>query len=464
MTAQIETAVGNAFATAAKSDAGYLDEAANSHGREKVQMVLNALARTTTDAPHLVEIGPGGGAALQYLADSLTGTADRPGTLDVTLIEAPGVVSQALARVIDGYNAAGLGTCTLTSGLAQNLGSILEHPVDIVAASALIHEVYSYGSGYRGIHEMMQTLPAILKPGGHFAYRDVRTVDAATLHETVTQTYTHRGWLQFVRMFTPQYLNGSRHPYHRSSDYPTVRQDSRIVALEDIDPRTTAVITGPIGLFREIQRHYITFRDYAWRSGLLGFVPHLDGQLGADWIDAEAGHKRVHFTLTESEWLFPALLKNASEPYGDHYVTDGDIFDEYTDAAIIELLASAEDGDERGAAVWGEWIEREGHETYIYLTLGELLAEFAIRSAEANTGTVMMPLTSDDVITPERAYYTRYLRKRLPNALPDGKQLVLFTNVPTSDTEALRAGMEILRPLCSREAMARLHSALAQTI
>ncbi|MEU2717812.1 hypothetical protein [Streptomyces sp. NPDC007205] len=465
MTVQTETAAGHAFATAAKSAAGYLDEAANSHGREKVQMVLNALARTETDAPHLVEIGPGGGAALQYLTDSLTCTANRPRTLDVTLIEAPGVLSQALARAIDGYNAADLGTCSLTFGLAQDLGTILDRPVDIVAASALMHEVYSYGSGYRGIHEMMQTLPTIVKPGGHFAYRDVRTVNAATLHETVTHTYTHRGWLQFIRMFTPQYLRDSLHPYHHSGDDPTVRQDSRRIALENIDPRTSAVITGPIGLFREIQRHYITFRDYAWRSGALGFLPRLDGQLSADWIDAAAGHKRVHFTLTEAEWISPrqrALLKTVSEPYGDHYVTDGDIFDECTDAALIELLTSAETGNEQCAAVWREWIEREGHETYVYLTLNELLTEFAISSAEANTNTVMMPRTARDVVTPERAYYTRYLQKHLPNPLPDGKQLVLFTNIPAHDTDALTAGIETLRPLCSRAAMARLHSALTQ--
>ncbi|MEU8886243.1 hypothetical protein [Streptomyces hydrogenans] len=465
MTAQAETTTGHGFATAAKSAAGYLDEAANSNGREKVQMVLKALTRTEIDTPHLVEIGPGGGAALQYLIESLTSATDRPRRLDVTLIEAPGIVSETLARTIDRYNATDLGTCTLTNGLAQEMGAILDRPVDIVAASALMHEVYSYGSGYRGIHEMMQSLPTVLKPGGHFAYRDVRTVDAGTLHETDTHAYTHRGWLQFIRMFTPQYLRDSLHPYHHSGDDPTVRQGSRRVALEDIDPRTSAIITGPIGLFREIQRHYITFRDYAWRSGALGFIPQLDGQYAADWIDAATGHKRVHFKLTEAEWVSPrqrALLKNISEPYGDHYVTDGDIFDECTDAAIIELLTAAENGNEPCAAVWGEWIEREGHETYVYLTLSELLTEFAISSAEANTNTVMMPRTARDVLTPGRAYYTRYLHNRLPNPLPDGKQLVLFTNIPAHDTEAITAGVETLRPLCNRATMARLHSALIQ--
>lgn len=115
-----------------------------------------------------------------------------------------------------------------------------------------------------------------------------------------------------------------------------------------------------------------------------------------------------------------------------------------------------------GARRCGEWIEREGHETYVYLTLNELLTEFAITSAQANTDTVMMPRTPRDVVTPERAYYTRYLQKRLPNPLADGKQLVLFTNIPAHDTQALTAGIETLRPLCSRAAMARLNCALTQ--
>ncbi|MFD9084563.1 class I SAM-dependent methyltransferase [Streptomyces erythrochromogenes] len=459
MTAQTETAGG--FATAAKSAAGYLDQAANSHGAEKIGMTLRAL-QTKTGAAHLVEIGPGGGAALNHLTETLTATADRRGTLDVTLIEAPGIVSQTLAEAVENYNASKLGTCTLITGFAQELDSILGRAVDVVAASALMHEVYSYGNGYRGIHEMMRTLPIVLKPGGHFAYRDVYTVDAPTLHETVTQTYTDGVWLQFIRMFVPQYLSDGRHPYHHSADDPTVRQNSRTVALEKIDPKTSAIITGPIGLFREIQRHYITFRDYAWRSGALGFIPDLDGRFSADWIDADAGHKRVHFTLTES--LSPrqrALMTTVSERFEDHYVMDGDRFDEWTDAALVDLLTSAENGDERCGTVWGEWIEREGHETYGYLTPGELLAKFAISSAEAKTGTVMMPRTLRDVVTAERAYYTRYLR-RLPNPLPDGKLLVLFTNIPVTDTDALTTGLATLAHLCSREDMTRLNSALAQ--
>ncbi|MEV8109029.1 methyltransferase domain-containing protein [Streptomyces sp. NPDC088135] len=458
MTVQTETAGGHVFATAAKSTAGYLDEGTNLNGPEKIGMVLRALGRTEADRPHLVEIGPGGGAALQHLTDSLTRA------LDITLIEAPGVVSQTLTHAIERFKAADLGTCTLINGWAQDLETLLAGKrADIITASALLHEVYSYGTGYQGIHELMRTLIAVLKPGGHFAYRDVLTVDAPTLHETVTQTYDAPVWLLFISMFAPEYLRGSRHPYHRSSDTPTVRQNSCTVALENIDPRTSAVITGPIGLFREIQRHYITLRKDVWRSGVLGFRPDMDGWFSADWINSEAGQRRVHFEFTEG--ISPRLLAvmtALSEPFKDHRAMDGDTFDTCTDAAIIGLLTAAKNGDERCAVVWRDWNTSEGHETYGYLTVAELLTEFAIKSAEANTGTVMLPLMTDDVATPGRAYYTRYLRNHLPNPLRDGKQLILFTNVPVTDTEAITTGLEILRPLCSRDAMAQIHSAIAQ--
>lgn len=100
--------------------------------------------------------------------------------------------------------------------------------------------------------------------------------------------------------------------------------------VADLDVGTCAVISAPIGLFREIQRHYITFRDHVWRSGTLGFIPELDGQLAREWLDARTGHKIVHYTLAGAEWLPKAyrdMLDALSEPYADHRTVDGDIFD-----------------------------------------------------------------------------------------------------------------------------------------
>lgn len=332
-----------------KSSAGYLDVASNSHGAEKGFLGRRALERVRSGRMRVVEVGPGGGAAVSYLASQLGKLALED--VHLTLIEAPGVASQSLTRAVGEFNQAG-GTCVLTHGFAQDVERILPAPADVISASALLHEVYSYGGGYGGLHAMMRTLPQVLRPYGFFVYRDVYAVDVPSLHERVIQSYDSLAWLQFLRMFVPQYLRDGTHPYHHAADDVLARQNSRIVRIGELDLTACVFIVAPVGLFREIQRHYITFRDHVWRSGALGFTPILDGQLASDWVDFRRGHKRVHYTWTGSDWLprsQKAMLLAMSEAYADHYTIDGDIFDEVTDVALTAFLAAARSGGTPGA-------------------------------------------------------------------------------------------------------------------
>jgi hypothetical protein len=219
-------------------------------------------------------------------------------------------------------------------------------------------------------------------------------------------------------------------------------------------------------LFREIQRHYITFRDHVWRSGALGFVPLLDGQLSAEWLDARTGHKLVHYTLVGTEWLpgaYQDMLEALSEPYADHRTVDGDIFDTCTDVALNAFLAAVEEGDAECSQVWNEWSAREGRETYAYLTTDELLTEFAVNSVQANPDrpTVLLPSGAEDIVVRQRHYYNRYLTKRLANPLWDAKQLVLFRNIPVSDSVMLTEALAGARESFSKHNLARVYAALA---
>lgn len=447
------------FAVEHKTAAGYLDLAANTHGAEKGFLALRALQRVQNARPHVVEIGPGGGAAVSYLASQFAGD-DR--TVHLTLIEAPGVVSESLGRAVEQFSEAG-GTCTLKHGLAQDIDTLLAEPVDVISASALMHEVYSYGGGYSGLHAMMRTLPTVLRPGGFFVYRDVYAVRGASLHERVIHSYDARSWLLFLRMFIPQYLAEGTHPYHRFDDEMVARQGSRIVPVTELDARSCAFIAAPIGLFREVQRHYITCRDHVWRSGVLGFTPILEGQLSNDWVDFRRGHKRVHYRLTDTGWLSEsqrAMLVAMSEAYGDHYTIDGDAFDEVTDAELTAFLAAAERGDEVCGEVWDSWLAREGHETYAYLTIDDLLTAFAVNSAGRQNGTALMPVQVGDIIRKPRDYYNRFLRKRLSTPLTDAKQLVLFQNISLDDMDTLRQALETVQRFCGKANLARVYTAI----
>jgi hypothetical protein len=453
---------GSVFSTALKTAAGYIDVAANAHGEEKAHLAVRALERIQHDRPRLVEIGPGGGSAVAYLASQLA--ADRARSdVHLTLVEVPGVASASLSDAMEAFNR--VGSCELAAGFAQDVGTILDDPVDVVSASALLHEVYSYGGGYSGLHSMIRTLPTVLRPGGMFAYRDVYAVKAPSLHDRCMQTYTSRSWLRFLRMFIPQYLQEGTHPYHSASDLVVFRQDSRVVPAVDLCARTSVVASAPVGVFREIQRHYVTLRDHVWRSGVLGFRPFLEGPLAGDWIDARHGHKRVHYVLTESDWLPDsqrAMLLALSEPYTDHYTVDGDILDECTDIALSSFFQLAERGDGECSTVWQGWATREGRETYAYLTLDALLAAFAVNSAEVaqEQRTVLVPVQVEDVIRRDRAYYNRYLRRAIPNPLKDAKQLVLFSNVPVDDARSLSRGLHCLQQWCSKTSLARVYSAI----
>ncbi|MFD6464136.1 methyltransferase domain-containing protein, partial [Streptomyces roseolus] len=175
--------------------------AANDNGQEKGLLVQRALTRVADADPHIVEIGPGGGAAVAFLASQLQA---QPRNVRLTLIEAPGIASQSLTQAIDHFNT--VGTCALIQGWAQDIESLVGTGVDVISASALLHEVYSYGGAYSGLHTMIRTFPTVLKPYGFFVYRDVYAVPGASLHEPAVQSYSAPSWLEFLRLFLPHYL------------------------------------------------------------------------------------------------------------------------------------------------------------------------------------------------------------------------------------------------------------------
>lgn len=156
------------------------------------------------------------------------------------------------------------------------------------------------------------------------------------------------------------------------------------------------------------------------------------------------------------------MLLALSEEYMDHYTVDGDVFDECTDIALGAFLDLAERGDGECRQVWQSWVTREGRETYAYLTLDALLAAVAVNSCEAaqEERTVMMPLQVTDVLRRDRAYYNRYLRRALPNPLKDAKQLVLFSNIPVTDSRSLGEAMHSMQQWCSKASLARVYAAV----
>ncbi|GAA0987369.1 class IV adenylate cyclase [Nocardiopsis tropica] len=66
-----------------------------------------------------------------------------------------------------------------------------------------------------------------------------------------------------------------------------------------------------------------------------------------------------------------------------------------------------------------------------------------------------------DIVVRQRHYYNRYLSKRLANPLWDAKQLVLFRNIPMSDSVMLTEALTGVRESFGTHNLTRVYAALA---
>lgn len=96
----------------------------------------------------------------------------------------------------------------------------------------------------------------------------------------------------------------------------------------------------------------------------------------------------------KSDAAHKANMLAVSEPFDDHHVIDGDIFDAVSDVALMTFLAAAEHGDHTCSATWQAWLTREGRETDVdYMKTVECLR---IRSRDGFAEITYKPPTNPD--------------------------------------------------------------------
>lgn len=358
----------NNFDSTEKNSGVYLDLAANGNGGEKAMFALEALNRlkaSGTNSVHVIEIGPGGGAALDAVTNAYSDPeSNLPKEIRIAFLELNGIQSESLQAAREKF--AHIGTSKHVEGDARDMAKLFPDGADVIAASAVLHEVYSYGMGYEGVDQTLQALAETVKPNGYFAYRDVFSVENGSQHERKRHIYDKEGWVLFAKLFLPYYLSSATHPYHHEDDKVVFEQDSMRVLAESINPKKYLSINAPVGILRELQRHYITLRDFCWREGALGITPVLEGPLANDWLDIKNGSKRVYYK-SDSSVFDDNLLRVLSEDAADGLkVVDGDTFDSTTDAELGRFLHRVMQEDGTALEVWNKWLSREGSETYVY--------------------------------------------------------------------------------------------------
>lgn len=174
----------------------------------------------------------------------------------------------------------------------------------------------------------------------------------------------------------------------------------------------------------------------------------------------------------------PILSSVSTHISTNMYAVDGDVFNSTTDTLMSEFLKDIIDNGNTSSnwGTWYEWLNREGGETYCYMSLNDFLGNVALRSFEATEGkSIIVPTREDDVMFAPRAYYDRYLKSKLSNPLPDGKQMILFESIPLSSgssgrvereliTSKLSGALGALSVHCSQSVLSKIYTPLRKAL
>jgi len=386
---------------------------------EKISLLKRALDSgelpwTADGKMRIVELGIGGGESLKELREQTDGRED------VELL-AVDIMPKLVASL---KNETGL------DGVAADAGALpfKDGSVSAVNASAIFHEVSSYGTrrrssgmgkteiifGREAVLNTLEELNRILIPGGQLAYRDV-LAPSGDLSQLKTARYFHKSWRSFAGWFMEDFLHSNLH-YH---------EEKEAVSSETVDGLS---LTASVGLQREFQRHYLMFRDFLRNCSPQDFGVSIHR---SDWLDMNKGLKTVTFSLDErlAAHLDLSSLEGHNSAEGLIYRSDSDRFDKIYDDIIEHYFSELRSGSDIGQKfrkLIGDWKEREGLEHYIYGNIGDMLNLSCDASDSTDSHWILFPESSKDIVVAPRFYYNRYLKQVIDEPEKDGKQMISF--------------------------------------
>ncbi len=266
-----------------------------------------------------------------------------------------------------------------------------------------------------------QTLKNLEKvtPWWVLLYRDIYPVDG-DIFTPMKQYYKAQSWVKFIELFLPYYLSRAKHPYGGEP----------IQIMSDGDGGVW--INCPVGLARDLQRHYITFRDHIWRSGVLGFYPAYYTYYKMTPLDNSSTDRKVYYEISDTNRYKRLSLTtddNLYEGQDQHgKYAAGITFDRVTDIAIGELLSL--NPSPNNIANIESWLTREGAEVYIYDSIENFILRVKSVAADLNVSMSVESNANGNRRAIERIsrdHYTSYLSRTLGNtALQDAKLKIEF--------------------------------------
>lgn len=382
----------------------YLEQISNNETEkfgDLKQLIIEDKLPRINDKINVLELGVGGGETMKQLKDQLCGRDD---------INVIGMDSAFMFS--DNFRSA-----TNSEAIVADAGlmPIKENSLSVVNASAILHEISSYGIcaedgkkilGLEAIKKTLNEIKRCLAENGILIYRDVAC--PKNRGEIKTVDYEKKSWQMFIDMYIPILCDASKEVF------PEIFNGYKLDE-ENNNKRITATVQAQ----REIQRHYITFRDYFRKK----IFPEMGIKvIKEEWIEKEKGNKQHSVELSGIALKhYIDRIKSEGQTAGAKDLLlnmSSDEYDDFTDEIIEKCL------DEKNFNFYDEWFRREGREIYTYLNTEELkqaAAENKNSSTKSGSGLV----AKSEKMLP-RYYYQRYLDRIIKNPEFEGKQIINF--------------------------------------
>jgi SAM-dependent methyltransferase len=378
----------------------YLEQISN-NGVEKFgdlkQLIINNKLPRIDGKINILELGVGGGDTMAKLKNQLHGRSD------VNVIG----LDNALMFSDNFQKTTNSDAVVADAGLIP----IKENSLSAVNASAIMHEVSSYGIsiengnkifGPEAVKKSLYEIKKSLVENGILVYRDVACPKNRL--ELKTVNYKRKSWQAFIEMYIPILRKASKDVLPEIFNDYKLKKDCDNISLQ----ATTQVQ-------REIQRHYITFRDYFRKK----IFPEMGIKIiKENWVKKDEGEKKHSIELTEFALEhYINNIKSEKETAGMKKLSIDMLSDEYDDFTD-EIM---EYGFEQKISEFNdEWFRREGGEVYTYLNTEEIKQIMAEPDADNN----ILIAEKEEMIS--RDYYQRYLDRVLKNPEFEGKQIINF--------------------------------------
>ena len=365
------------------------------------ELIIDDKLPKINEQVNILELGVGGGETMKALKDQL----HNRDNLNIIGLDSALLFAEHFRRKTD------------SNAIVADAGVLpfKERSLSAINASAILHEVSSYGTsdkndkriyGRDAIRQTLNEIKRCLAESGVFVYRDIACPKDRLAIKTVS--YRKKSWQIFLDLYLPILREASK------DVSPDIISGFKLDKCEGKNE-----VTATAQMHREIQRHYITFRDFVRKK--------IFSKIGIEvvserWEDKESGNKTHTITLSgqalEYYMKFKGLNDQDSNIKSLSVELQSDEYDDFTDRIIEEFIV------DDSFNINDEWFRREGREVYTYLSTEELKV-LANEKHVLPDGTNSHMEVLNERLLP-RNYYQRYLKRVINDPEFEGKQIIDF--------------------------------------